>query len=54
MIAFERDLSSGASIEELAARHHAFLLHWDEPLMVTSMRQLREAGFRPFRHLPAR
>ncbi len=53
MTAFERDLSGGASIEELAARHHAFLLHWDEPLMVTSMRQLREAGFRPFSHLPA-
>jgi hypothetical protein len=52
MTAFERDLASGASIEALASRHHAFLLHWDERLMVTSMRQLRDAGFAPFRHLP--
>jgi hypothetical protein len=52
MVAFEQDLASGASIETLAARHYSFLLHWDEPLMVTSMRQLRDAGFAPFRHLP--
>jgi hypothetical protein len=52
MVAFEQDLASGASIEALASRHHAFLLHWDEPLMVTGMRQLRDAGFAPFRHLP--
>lgn len=53
MVAFEQDLASGASIEALAARHYPFLLHWDEPLMVTSMRQLRDAGFAPFRHLPS-
>jgi hypothetical protein len=53
MAAFERDLASGASIETLASRHYAFLLHWDEPLMATGMRQLRDAGFAPFRHLPS-
>jgi hypothetical protein len=53
MVAFEQDLASGASIEALASRHYPFLLHWDEPLMVTSMRQLRDAGFAPFRHLPS-
>ena len=52
MAAFERDLASGASIDALAQRHYPFLLHWDEPLMATSMRQLRDAGFVPFRHLP--
>jgi hypothetical protein len=52
MAAFERDLASGASIDSLAERHYPFLLHWDEPLMATSMRQLRDAGFGPFRRLP--
>jgi hypothetical protein len=52
MQAFERDIASGASIDSLAQRHYEFLLHWDEPLMAESMRQLRDAGFAPFRHLP--
>jgi hypothetical protein len=52
MAAFERDLATGASSDSLAARHYSFLLHWDEPLMARSMRQLRDADFAPFRHLP--
>ena len=51
MAAFERDLASGASIDELAARHYQFMLHWDEPLMVAGMRQLRDAGIGPFARL---
>lgn len=51
MAAFERDLASGASPEVLARRHHGFLLHWDEPLMVSSMRMLHEAGIGRFAHL---
>jgi hypothetical protein len=52
MAAFEHDLAAGASIDSLAQRHYQFLLHWDEPLMAASMRQLRDAGFAPFRGLP--
>jgi hypothetical protein len=52
MAAFERDLATGVPIDSLARRHYRFLLHWDEPLMAASMRQLRGAGFAPFRHLP--
>jgi hypothetical protein len=52
MAAFERDLASGASPALLAQRHHAFLLHWDEALMVSSMRMLRDARIGPFVHLP--
>jgi len=52
MVAFERDIATGASIDSLAQRHYQFLLHWDEPLMAESMRQLRDAGFAPFRRLP--
>jgi hypothetical protein len=48
MEAFERDLAAGASAEELARRHHEFMLHWDEELMVVSLRQLHEAGIGPF------
>lgn len=51
MAAFERDLASGASPEVLARRHHGFLLHWDEPLMVSSIRMLHEAGIGRFVHL---
>ncbi len=46
--AFERDLAVGASKEVLADRHHAFMLHWDVPLMVASLQQLHEAGIGPF------
>ncbi len=49
MEAFERDLASGASAELLARRHHAFMLHWDEPLMVAGLQQLHDAGIGPFR-----
>ena len=52
MAAFEQDLATGASIDSLAQRHYQFLLHWDEPLMAAGMRQLRDAGFAPFRRLP--
>lgn len=46
--AFEEDLAAGASATELARRHHAFMLHWDEELMEVSLRQLHEAGIGPF------
>ncbi len=46
--AFEQDLVAGASAEALARRHHPFMLHWDEPLMVTSLRRLHRAGIGPF------
>lgn len=49
MRAFEEDLDAGASAAALAREHHPFLLHWDEPLMVTGLRQLHEAGVGPFR-----
>jgi len=49
LAAFERDLASGASSTLLARRHHQFMLHWDEALMVVSLRQLHEAGIGPFR-----
>lgn len=49
MEAFERDLASGASAARLAQRHHEFMLHWDEPLMVASLHQLHDAGVGPFR-----
>jgi len=52
MAAFERDMANGAPIDSLAQRHYQFLLHWDEPLMAQSMRQLRDDGFAPFRRLP--
>lgn len=50
MEAFERDLASGASADRLAQRHHEFMLHWDEPLMVASLHQLHDAGVGPFRN----
>jgi hypothetical protein len=46
--AFEHDLEAGASKEDLARRHHEFMLHWDEALMVTSLQQLHDAGIGPF------
>lgn len=49
MEAFERDLASGASAARLAQRHHEFMLHWDEPLMVASLHQLHDAGIGTFR-----
>ena len=52
MASLERDIAAGAPIDSLAQRHYPFFLHWDEPLMAASMRQLRDAGFAPFRHLP--
>jgi hypothetical protein len=47
--AFERDLASGSSAALLAHRHHAFMLHWDESLMVAGLHQLHDAGIGPFR-----
>jgi hypothetical protein len=52
MVAFERDLAAGALPTVLARRHHGFLLHWDEPLMISSMRMLRDSGIGPFIQLP--
>ena len=49
MEAFEHDLASGASSARLARRHHGFMLHWDEPLMVGGLRQLHDGGVGPFR-----
>lgn len=49
MRAFEEDLAAGASAEALAREHHPFMLHWDEPLMATGLRQLHAAGIAPFR-----
>jgi hypothetical protein len=48
MAAFEHDLAAGTSPKLLANRHHPFLLHWDEELMVAGMRMLHEAGVGPF------
>lgn len=48
MAAFERDLAAGDSPETLAQRHHAFLLHWDEEMMVAEMKMLHAAGIGPF------
>ncbi|HET9039208.1 MAG TPA: hypothetical protein VFN40_03505 [Gemmatimonadales bacterium] len=45
---FERDLAAGASKEQLAQRHHEFMLHWDEALMATSLQQLHDARIGPF------
>jgi hypothetical protein len=47
--AFERDLASGASASLLARRHHGFMLHWDEPLMVAGLQQLHDGGIGPFK-----
>lgn len=46
--AFERDLEAGTPAPELAHGHYEFMLHWDEPLMVASLRQLHAAGIGPF------
>ena len=46
--AFERDLEAGTPRAPLAHRHYAFMLHWDEPLMVVSLQQLHDAGIGPF------
>jgi hypothetical protein len=45
---FERDLATGASATHLARDHHAFMLHWDEPMMVASLRMLHDARIGPF------
>ena len=52
MVAFERDLAAGALTTVLARRHHGFLLHWDEPLLISSMRMLRDSAIGPFDQLP--
>lgn len=45
---FERELAAGASAEGLARRHHEFMLHWDEALMVEGLHELHEARIGPF------
>jgi hypothetical protein len=45
---FERDQAAGASAQELARRHHEFMLHWDEQMMVEGLRRLHEADIGPF------
>ena len=52
MVAFERDLAAGALPAALARQHHGFLLHWDESLMLSSMRMLRDSRIGPFVQLP--
>jgi hypothetical protein len=52
MVAFERDLEAGVLPAVLARRHHGFLLHWDESLMLSSMRMLRDSAIGPFVQLP--
>jgi hypothetical protein len=47
--AFERDMASGSSAALLARHHHAFMLHWDESLMVAGLHQLHDAGIGSFR-----
>jgi hypothetical protein len=47
--AFEHDLGAGVPAAVLARRHHEFMLHWDEPLMVVSLRQLHDAGVGSFK-----
>ena len=46
--AFEGDVAAGISRVDLARRHRAFLLHWNEPLLATNMKLLSEAGIGPF------
>jgi hypothetical protein len=47
--AFEHDLDAGAPGTVLAHRHYEFMLHWDEALMVVSLRQLHDAGIGSFK-----
>jgi hypothetical protein len=46
---FEHDLDAGAPGAPLAQGHYEFMLHWDEPLMLVSLRQLHDAGIGPFK-----
>ena len=48
MTAVEADIAAGVPIPELAARHHPFLMHWDEDGLRARMQMLHEAGIRPF------
>jgi hypothetical protein len=47
MQAFEHDLSDGLSWEELADRHHKFLMHWNRDELAERMRMLHEAKTGP-------
>jgi hypothetical protein len=47
MQAFEHDLSDGLSWQELADRHHKFLMHWNRDALVERMRMLHEAKTGP-------
>ncbi len=49
MMKLQRDLDAGVPIEELAARHGKFLVHWWKPEEVARhMHMLRDAGIPPF------
>lgn len=47
MQAFERDLSSGASWQELSNRHYKFLLHWNRDALFERMQMLHDAKIGP-------
>jgi hypothetical protein len=51
MDAVERDIDAGVPRSELAARHRAFLMHWEAGELADGMRMLREAGVGPFRRM---
>jgi hypothetical protein len=50
MTTVERDLVAGTPLPEMARRHRAFLLHWNEEMLASRMQMLSEAGIGPFRH----
>jgi hypothetical protein len=47
MRAVERDITRGATAEDLADRHGDFLMHWDHDELVRRIELLREAGIGP-------
>jgi hypothetical protein len=49
--AVERDVAQGATAEQIAARHHAFLLHWDQDGLLEYLRILRDARLTVFRNV---
>lgn len=51
MQAVERDIAAGKPADRIAADHHAFLLHWNEPLLADRIRMLEEAETGPFHTL---
>jgi hypothetical protein len=51
MDAVERDIGAGMPREELARRHHGFLMHWDAELLSWRMELLRQERIGPFADL---